>query len=96
MSGHVAGLWRPHVDPEGARQALHTPRATRPVIAAAGQHRPTPPMLRYERGGEVVFPSQVAILLSRPDEHFTGGENCSSNSDHGPSFRPPAAFLDAA
>lgn len=62
-----------------------TPRATRPVIAAASQHRPTPLMLRYERGGynrlhqdlygAVMFPLYVAILLSRSDEDFTGGEN---------------------
>ena len=73
MSGHVAGLWWPHVDREGVRRWPFTPRATRPVIAAAGQHwRPTPLMSRYERGynclhqdlyGEVVFPLQVAILL---------------------------------
>jgi Oxygenase, catalysing oxidative methylation of damaged DNA len=85
MSGHVAGLWRPHVDREGVRRWPFTPRATRLVVAAAGQHRPTPLMLRYERGGysclhqdlygEVVLPLQVAILLSRPDEDFTGGEN---------------------
>src|SRR5690606_34421615 len=78
----LANAWA-RAQGSGARYpAEHEPYLRR--CRAAGQTRATPLILRYEKDGynclhqdlygELHFPLQVAILLSRPGEDFKGGE----------------------
>jgi hypothetical protein len=74
------------------------------VCAAAGQHRPTPLLLRYwaegynclhqDLYGEVAFSLQVTIMLSVPDEDFTGGENVLVEQRPRQQSRPVVARLE--
>jgi hypothetical protein len=78
LANRWAGRLGENAFPERLDQLLAT-------CADAGQHRPTPLLLRYGPGGynclhrdvygDVTFPLQVAIMLSTPDVDFTGGEN---------------------
>ncbi|GLF97761.1 2OG-Fe(II) oxygenase [Streptomyces yaizuensis] len=78
----MANQWAPRL---GERTFPATLGELTAECAANGQTRPTPLILRYGQGdyaclhqdvyGDVVFPLQVAIMLNRPGEDFTGGEN---------------------
>jgi len=82
---HLAGIaneWAARLGGKGDYPGTH--REFIRHCHARGQKRPTPLMLRYERGGynclhqdlygEVYFPLQTVFMLDRPGRDFEGGE----------------------
>src|SRR6266446_6054840 len=78
----IANRWRERLREEG--QFPPALAAYLKECHAAGQERPTPLILKYEAGdynclhqdlyGDLVFPLQLTVLLSAPEDDFTGGE----------------------
>ena len=78
----IANRWRERLDEEG--RFPPSLAAYLDHCHKAGQQRPTPLLLKYGPGdynclhqdlyGDLVFPVQLTVLLSSPEEDFSGGE----------------------
>jgi hypothetical protein len=81
------GRLKPGVRKDGSAHARRYPDTLDKYLHrchAAGQKRPTPLLLSYSAGGynclhqdiygDLAFPLQVVLMLSRRDEDYTGGE----------------------
>ena len=78
----IANGWNERMGLETRFPALHSDYIGQ--CHYAGQERPTPLLLQYVKNdfnclhqdvyGDLLFPLQMAVLLSRPEQDFTGGE----------------------
>jgi uncharacterized protein len=79
----IANRWRRALDPDAAALPPDLAGYLR-HCAERGQTKPTPLMLRYDAGGyncmhqdiygEVIFPLQITVALSRRETDYSGGE----------------------
>ncbi len=78
----IANGWNERMGSEPRFPAIHSDYIDQ--CHNAGQERPTPLLLQYgvddfnclhqDVYGDLLFPLQMAVLLSRPEQDFTGGE----------------------
>ncbi|MGH3824029.1 MAG: 2OG-Fe(II) oxygenase [Pseudonocardiaceae bacterium] len=82
---HLAAIANRWAQRLGERRFPETLDGLLDECAALDQHKPTPLVLRYGPGGynclhqdvygDLTFPLQLLVMLSRPDADFTGGES---------------------